>query len=249
LLWVPLARETPQSTEKALGRPEAPGAKKEIVMPTNNKKAKKERPKKLAVNRSAKATEAGMVAQGKLIGKQAPSSTIWQSNAAVKQTGQDAIDACAQLGTDITDVSQLEVQLEAARSKKATDAVIAGSKLDLFFTTGEDVAVTPKDLQDLGLSHLTGHVYTLTNPVSVTAAADPDTHDVSAHVKRAAGMKRCSVEISGDPTFATGVKVFPGDGARQTMGPFAPGTYYVRACHIRASERSGYTDTVTVVVK
>src|SRR6185312_412095 len=104
----------------------------------NNKKAKKKKARRLSADRSSKSTQSGMVAQGKVVEKQAPSSTIWQNNPAIKSCGQDAIDACAKLGTDITSVSQLEIQLEAARSLRDADAVTAASKLDLFFTSVED---------------------------------------------------------------------------------------------------------------
>jgi hypothetical protein len=215
----------------------------------SNKKAKKQKPKRLAADRSSKATPVGMVGQGQVIGKQAPSSTIWQGNAAIKSIGQDAINACTVLGTDITNVSQLEIQLEAARSLRDADAVTCASKLDLFFTSVEDVATTPKDMQDLGITPLVGHTYALASPLSITAAVNTDTRVLTVTVKRAPGMQRTCIEISSDPTMATGVKVFPGDGVKQKMGPLTPGTYAIRACHVRAADRSTYTEIIPVTVK
>ena len=199
-------------------------------------KKKKSKPRKIAADRStSKATPQAMGARGKLIAKVGPTSTIWQSNATIKQSGQDAVAACA--------------TVETAKNLQVQDELVATSKLDVFFTNVEDVVTTPKEMQDLGVDPLVENRYVLAVPISTTVTSDPTLHDIAVKVKRAKGMSRCSIEVSADPTFATGVKVFPGDGARQTMGPFPPGTYAVRACHTRASERSAFTEPVTVVVK
>jgi len=219
-------------------------------MPTPKKKKKIARPKKLAAERAtSKASSAAMAARGKLISKVGPQSSLWSSNATVKQSGLDAVAACAQVEADDTAVAQLQIQLDAAKTLRVSDEVVCGSKLDVYFTNVEDNATDVKQMQDAGVDPLTEHKYTIGAPLALTATSDPALHNIAARVKPSPGMKRAIIEFSLDLTMATGVKPFPGDGLRQSMGPFTPGTYALRACHTRASERSAYTEIVNVVVK
>lgn len=218
-------------------------------MPTN-KTTKKEKPRKLTAERaSSTSTTKGMTDRAKLIGQLAPKSTIWQGNGTISKSGQDAIDAGAAVEKDETDIQQLETQIAAARNKKAKDEVNCASKLNVYFTNVEDVVTDPKEMQELAVDPLQEHEYGIVAPLAVAAKSDPLLHDISVRVKRAPGLGRCQIEVSLDATFATGVQRFPGDGARQKMGPFPAGTYSVRACHVRAAERSDYCEAATIVVK
>jgi hypothetical protein len=245
LLFAPSSEgETPSSTEQALGRPAEAGCEEREDVIMSNKVVKK-----LAADRASKATSESMAARGKLIAGVAPQSTLWQNNATIKQSGLDAIAAAAAVEADDATIAQLQIQMDAAKNQKGEHQVVCGSKFDVYFTHVEDIADTAKEMQDLGVDPLVEHTYSIAAPLGLTARSNLALHDVAARVKRAPGMERCIIEISADLTMATGVKAFPGDGARQTMGPFPPGTYALRACHIRASERSAYTEIVNVVVK
>jgi hypothetical protein len=211
-------------------------------------KKRKQKPKKmLADRRTTKASTGNRVARGKLLTNVGAKSPLWTG--AIQSTGNDVIAAGTKVEADDARVQQLELQLQAAKDDKVHDEQIFDSKFEVYVTTVEDTVTTPKEMQDLALDPLTGKVFTLAAPLGLTATSDPATRDISVHVKRAPGMRRCDIEISQDLTMQTGVKLFPGDGLRQKMGPFAPGTYAVRARHTRASERSPYTDIVNVIVK
>jgi hypothetical protein len=211
-------------------------------------KQRKQKPKKILADRGAtKASSANRVARGKLLSGVGTKSSQWTG--AIQSTGNDVIAAGTKVEADDAKIQQLEIQLQAAKNDKVHDEQIFDSKFDVFVSTVEDTVATPKEMQDLGLDPLTGKAYPLAAPLGLNAKSDPATREITVHVKRAPGMKRCDIEISTDLTMQTGVKPFPGDGLRQKMGPFAPGTYAVHARHTRASDRSAYTDVVTVIVK
>lgn len=212
-------------------------------------RSKKPPTKKVTADRtSATASPSAMAERGKVIAQKGPQSPLWKTNTTLAATGQDAINACAKVEADITNVTNLDLQAAAARDELGRDAVTATSKLNLYMTAAEDTAKTPKDMQDLGMNELTEHNYTLASPLELKAKGDPTTKEIAAQVKRAQGMQRCVIEISSDLTMQTNVKQFPGDGARQKMGPFAPGTYALRAYHTRANGRSAPTAIITVVM-
>jgi hypothetical protein len=141
------------------------------------------------------------------------------------------------------------IQLSTARSSKVKNVGTFDTKFNTYCNNVEDAGIDEKQMKELALDPLVETTYTLATPLLLTLKSDPVLHDITAHVKRAPGMKRCDIELSSDLTMATGVKTFPGDGVRQTVGPLPPGTYAVRACHTNASARSAYTEIVTVVVK
>jgi len=211
---------------------------------------KKQKVKKVLGNRSStKASAANRTARGTLIGKVATQSTLWNSVPAIKNTGTDVMTAGAKIDADDKNIAQIELELSTARSGKEQDLVAFDSKFDIFVNTVEDNVTDPKQMQELAVDPLVGTKYPFAAPLGLTATSDPTLHDISVRVKKAPGMSRCLIEVSSDATMATGVKQFPGDGLRQTMGPFNPGTYYLHACHTRSSERSAFTDVVTIIVK
>ncbi len=68
-------------------------------------------------------------------------------------------------------------------------------------------------------------------------------------VKSAPGMRRCRIEIASDQGMTTNLKQFPGDGARQSMGGLAVGTWWIQAAHCRSADVSGFTGPIAVIVK
>jgi hypothetical protein len=113
----------------------------------------------------------------------------------------------------------------------------------------EHFATTPQDVQGLGAVVATDTTYGLAAPVDVQAKFDALKALIEVHVKCAAGMRRCRIEIASDQAMTTNFKQFPGDGARQHMSGLAAGTWWVRAAHVRAAELSSYTGPVAVIVK
>jgi hypothetical protein len=198
---------------------------------------------------STKATSVTRASRGKLIAAVAPQSPLWQNDPAIEKSGKDVIDAGAKVAADDVKIAELENQLSAARLGKIVDEVSFDSKFDVYASHVEDVCTTPAEMHELALDPLGETTYHTAAPLGLTAMSNQARHDITAQVKRAAGLKRCAIEVSADLTMATGIRQFPGDGARQTMGPFPPGTYALRACHVRSDERSAYTDIVTVIVK
>src|SRR5262245_10992781 len=104
-------------------------------------------------------------------------------------------------------------------------------------------------METAGLSVLLPGKFGLAAPLDLAATYDKKTDEIATSVTRAPGMRRCIIEASLDQTFATGVRQFPGDGTRQRRGGFTPGTWWLRACHTRAADRSGFFGPIPVVVK
>ena len=174
---------------------------------------------------------------------------LWTSVPALKSTGTDVITAGATIEDDDKNIAKIELELATARTGRDQDQGAYDSKFDIFVNTVEDNVSDPKQMQELAVDPLVETTFSLATPLGLTGTSDPAQHDITARVKRAVGMRRCVIDVSSDPTMTTGVKQFPGDGVRQTMGPFPPGTYYLRACHTLSAQRSDYTEIVTVIVK
>lgn len=107
----------------------------------------------------------------------------------------------------------------------------------------------PEDITGLGMAVLGRETYTLAAPVEVNARFDITTGLIHIHVKKAPGMRNCLVEISSDPADPRSWLRLPGIGAIHTLRGYAPGTYWVRAASVRASDQSEFTTPVPVTVK
>lgn len=208
------------------------------------------KPTKMSAERSrTKASSDARTGRAKLIATLGPKSLHWQNDPTLEKAGTDVIDAGTKLAADDLEIAELESQLATARLVKIKDEVAFDSKFDIYASHVEDVCTEPHEMHELALDPLGETTYHTDAPRGLTATSDPLRHDITVHVKRAPGLKRCLIEVSADPTMETGVEQFPGDGARQTMGPFPPGTYALRARHVRATERSAFTEIILVVVK
>ena len=213
---------------------------------SNKKKAAK---KQRADRRKDKASIKARTSRAALIGSTAATSPLWKANPALQDSGNKVVAAGTKLDDDESKVTSLEAQLVAARTVRDDDVVAYDAVYATYVTGAESVSSSAQDLEGLALDVLVGGTYGLASPLDVTAKFDATGSMVDVYVKCAPGMHRCVIEISPDPTMATGIKAFPGDGARQSMGGFAPGTYWVHAAHVRASQRSGYTGPIAVIVK
>jgi hypothetical protein len=94
---------------------------------------------------------------------------------------------------------------------------------------------------------LTSHA--LAVPLGVDVKFDANLSQVDIHVQPAPGLKHVEIEISAAPTDPNSWKRVKGNGLKRKVTGLAAGTWWVRACSVRAEEESDYTTPVAVVVK
>jgi hypothetical protein len=187
--------------------------------------------------------------RGSVVATTGPTSPLWVAQPTLQDLGGKLIAASTKLAGDETAVVQADAAAATARGLRDADVIAYDNAYGAYVSGSENFAKTPQDLSALGLAPFVNNEYALANPVDVTVKYDTVSALIAVRVKCAPGMHRCVIEIASDQAMTVNVKQFPGDGARQTMGGLAAGTYWVRALHVRASERSGTTGPVAVIVK
>ena len=166
---------------------------------------------------------------------------------------QDACVVLVTLGKDlgaaaaaVNDARVALVQAEGVFARKidAYDAAHAVCVAQI-----EHDAQRPEDITSAGFSVFRRESHDLAAPLAIEARFDAGKDLVRITVKHAPGMTACVTEISADPSDPTKWQRLPGMGARHAVGGYAPGTYWVRAASMRASEQSAFTGPIPVVVR
>jgi hypothetical protein len=207
-------------------------------------------PKKPRVDRSADKTSiASRTARAGQVGTVGPQSPIWQAQGTVKDLGTQLAAAGVTLAADEVQVTNSDAVAAKARSKRDGDLVAYDVLYNAYFSSAEHFSTTKEDLQGLGAAVASETVYGLGAPLDLTGKYDLTKLQVVIHVKCAPGMHRCRIEIASDQAMSANLKQFPGDGARQSMGGLPPGTWWIRAAHVRAAEVSSFTGPIAVIVK
>ena len=182
------------------------------------------------------------------VGQKAPKSSLWTSNQPLQDAGNALIAAGTDLGTANTTHNEAFLTLSAARTTLVTKTAAWDHAYGVFVTNAEKVAVNPEDLANLGLHPLTRNVYPFGEPLAVVLKFDPRLRLVRIHVKLPPGLDVCEIEVSPDPITATSWKRLVGHGVLREINNPAPGTYWVHAASVRATEQSAFTAPVSIVV-
>ena len=183
-----------------------------------------------------------------LVGQKAPKSALWTANAALQDAGNHLVTAGIDLATADTAHNDALLVLVAARSTLVTKTVAWDTAYGVFVTSAEKVAVTPEDLSNLGLHPLNRNRFLFGEPLAVELKYDRLRHLIRIHVKLPPGMDACEIEVSPDPVTATSWKRLVGHGVKREIQNPAPGTYWVHAATVRATEQSAFTVPVSIVV-
>jgi hypothetical protein len=179
----------------------------------------------------------------------APTSLIYQAHAQLQESGVALGAAGVALTAADAAVHAAKTTLATARSVLKTKVSEFDVTYDVYVAHAEKVCTTPEDITGLGLDVLDRGTYTLAAPIGVVVRFDSATSLIHIHVNKAPGMRSCVVEISPNPTDPTSWERLPGVGAIRTLRGYAPGTYWVRAASVRATDQSEFTARVAVIVK
>jgi hypothetical protein len=114
----------------------------------------------------------------------------------------------------------------------------------------EKYAQTPADLVAAGFLALNEASPTLVAPSSILVVFDPKVAVIDIHVRYPRGVRaQCVIAVSPDPIGPATYVELPGHGRVQRLAGYAPGTYWVRACTVRATARSAWVGPISVIVK
>ena len=187
--------------------------------------------------------------RAKGIGATAPSSALYNGHPEVKT----ACDAVVTLGADIEAreeaVQAAELVLINARSVRDAKLSEFDAAYDVCTSQIERVATSPAEVSSLGFVVLDRGSYEMAPPVAVHARFDAAKDAIRIQIEMAPGMRACVTEISADAAEPRTWKRLPGGGIRPTVSGVRPGTYWIRAASVRASEESEFTEPVAVIVR
>lgn len=208
------------------------------------------RSKKVKVNVGAdKVSVQTRVDRSKAVGVAAPDSPIYQGQSGVKAACDTYVERGVRLAA--ADAAVQVADLAAAKAHSARDAEQADhdAAYDLYVANVERHAGTPEAVQGLGLTVLTRASYAITPPVEIRARYSPEKSAVFVHVTPSPGLRTCVVEVSHDAAEPRSWERLPGVGSRHVLKNLPPGTHWLRAAHVRATEQSAFTAPVAVTVR
>jgi hypothetical protein len=179
----------------------------------------------------------------------APGSPLFQSQPAIKDASASLILA----GNDLSDadhgVTAAEAVVAQKRGEREAKRAAFDAAYDIFTALVSRHVETPEQIQGLGLDVFDRTSHTLVPPVEVSARFDTVKSLLRIYVKQAPGKQACVVDVSQNPADPASWKRIPGIGANRALPGYAPGTYWLRAASVRASEQSDFTTPIPVVVK
>jgi hypothetical protein len=215
------------------------------------KKTKKPKPPKKVQTRDApdKATIKSRVDLSALIGTKAVQSPIWQAKSELSDAGKKLIQAGLDL--DAADKAAAKADLEAinAHTTRDTAEVEWNGLYDVYAALVKQNAPKPADVAALALSVLERNKHGLEIPLGLTAVFDAKASQVDIKVKPAPGLQHVEIEYSNNSADPNSWKRVKGNGLKRKITGLSAGTYWVRACSVRAEDESDYTTPIAVVVK
>lgn len=184
-----------------------------------------------------------------VVSANAASSPLWKGDPSIQDAGAKLIASGTALAASMGAAKALRNELEAADGVVATRVVDYDAAHAVYKAHVERVSVTPEDAASLGMTVHVRSRHALNPPVKVEAWHDMRKSLLRIHAWQAPGMQACIIEISATPEDPGSWKQLPGIGCRQALSGYGPGTYWVRAASVRASERSEFTVPVPVIVR
>lgn len=208
------------------------------------------RSKKVKVNVGAdKASIQSRVDRGKAVAAAAPASPIYKNEPGVKAACDAYVERGAQLAA--ADSALQITELAAAKARSARDAAQEDhdSAYDLYVANVERHAGTREEVQGLGLTILARSSYALVAPLGIRARFDAQANILHVSVTQAPGLRSCVVEMSSDDAEPRSWTRLPGVGSRQEVANPTPGTVWLRAASVSATEQSAFSPPIAVTVK
>ena len=187
--------------------------------------------------------------RSKAVAVAAPESPIYQDQPGMRGACDAYVERGAQLAA--ADSAVRIAELAAAKARSARDAlqVDHDCAYDLYVAYVERLASTSEEVNGLGLTVLHRASYAIVPPLEVRARFSPDESAVQISVTPAPGLRNCVVEVSHDAAEPRSWARLLGVGSRHHLKNLPPGTHWVRAAHVRATEQSAFTAPVVVIVR
>jgi hypothetical protein len=172
------------------------------------------------------------------------------SDPVFKGTIDDVVAAGTQLAAAVAEVTTFKAGLANARGSRDTTRFLFDKAYYTAVNQVERYATKAPDLVAAGFLALDVATAALAGPSSIEVAFDPKAETIDIHVRYPKGVKdRCVIAISPDPVGPATYVELLGHGRKQHLGGYAPGTWWVRACSVRAKARSAWVGPVSVIVK
>jgi hypothetical protein len=167
----------------------------------------------------------------------------------VKQSCDAVVAEGAALLAAEAAVNAAVATLANARDLREMAVVKFDNALNLLISDVEKNAQNPGDVTSLALSVLDRQSYPLEIPAGLTVKYDAAKSLIRVNVDLPPGAASCLLEVSTDPSNPASWKRVTGGGARRSIAGYPPGTYWFRACSVRANDESDFTTPVSVIVK
>jgi hypothetical protein len=195
-------------------------------------------------------SDATRSARAVTVGQMATGLPQYTSHAVFK----GSIDALVKLGVDLSaslgQVTTFQAQLADARGVRAVKRTAFRKANGAAIAQVEKYAKTPADIAAAGYVALVEGSGALVDPTALLVAFDPVKEVVDIHVKYPKGVEAaCVIAISPSPVGPATWVELPAHGRKQSLSGYTPGTYWVRACTIRATTRGPWVGPVSVIVK
>jgi hypothetical protein len=196
------------------------------------------------------ASDQACITRAKSVAQMATTTPEYSKDPAYKGSIDAVVVAGSELDASIGELSDAEALAGKARGvrdgkrrafRKANAAAV---------TQVERYSVKPEDITDRGYVAL-DPAQGLIPPTGILATHDPGQGTLEIHVgyPKERRAHRCVIAISGEPGGIGAYQELDGYGRRRSLPGYAPGTYYIRACTLRATKRSAWVGPVVVVVK
>jgi hypothetical protein len=196
------------------------------------------------------ASDGARVVRAQAVGQMAVSLPEYTSDLVFKGAIDALVKAGVNLGAAIGQVDGAKVGLANARGVRATKRTAFRKANTAAITQVEKYAHTPADIAACGYTALVEASGAMVDPIAVLATFDPEAEVIDVHVKYPKGVNsRCVIAVSPSPVGPATYVELPAHGRKQGLSGYAPGTYWIRACTIRAKVWGAWFGPVSVIVK
>jgi hypothetical protein len=193
----------------------------------------------------------GRVQIASVIGQFAPKSTLYQTNASLKQAADDIIAAGADLDAKIKAKEAAKQTYLTAVGAEATSQRAFDNTAGVFKAQAQIFCKTAQDAQNLGCNRKVKRPkVALTGDLKIDAKPGADLGSILLHVTRIPGLEKYVAEISVNPMTATSWQPLPGTTARRKLLGLVSGQqYWIRFCTERGTDRSSWSEPVPVIAR
>jgi hypothetical protein len=195
-------------------------------------------------------SNAARITRAATVGQMAVGLPQYTSDPLFKGAIDALVTAGVALGAAVGHVTTFNAELDGARGARATARTAFRKANGSAVEQVEKYAKTPADIAACGYVALDEKGQLLVEPTAILAVFDPVKELVNVRVKYPKGVHcMCVIAVSPSPVGPATYVELPAHGRKQSLSGYAPGTYWIRACTIRARVRGPWFGPVSVIVK